>query len=76
MRDAEERAENAIGGPLHISVGQLNERWQDLGRDRHDNLMCASGMRASVAAGWLASQGFDKLAIDLGSIGEWQAEHG
>ena len=38
-------------------------------------LMCASGMRATVAAGWLASRGFEKLDIYLGSMGAWKAAH-
>ena len=35
--------------------------------------MCASGMRATVAAGWLASRGFENLDIYLGSMGAWKA---
>jgi hydroxyacylglutathione hydrolase len=38
--------------------------------------MCASGMRATVAAGWLAARGFDHLDIYLGSMGAWKAAHG
>ncbi|WP_228242786.1 rhodanese-like domain-containing protein [Porphyrobacter sp. GA68] len=37
--------------------------------------MCASGMRATVAAGWLASRGFGKLDVYLGSMGAWKAAH-
>ena len=32
-------------------------------------------MRATVAAGWLASRGFEKLDIYLGSMGAWKAAH-
>jgi hydroxyacylglutathione hydrolase len=38
--------------------------------------MCASGMRASVAAGWLASKGFEHLDIYLGSMGAWKNASG
>ena len=75
VRDADERADIAIEGSQHIYVGQLNERWQKLNKDDHYTLMCASGARATVAAGWLASRGFDKLDIYLGSMGAWQAAH-
>jgi len=51
----------------------LNERWKELDKERHYTLMCASGMRATVAAGWLASRGFEKLDIYLGSMGAWKA---
>ena len=71
VRDADERQEASIDGSGHIYVGELNTRWEELDRDRHYTLMCASGMRASVAAGWLASKGFEHLDIYLGSMGAW-----
>ncbi|KPQ35060.1 MAG: Zn-dependent hydrolase [Porphyrobacter sp. HL-46] len=75
VRDADERAASAIEGSQHIYVGQLNDRWRELDPDRRYTLMCASGMRATVAAGWLASRGFRKLDIYLGSMGAWKARH-
>lgn len=76
VRDADERAASAIAGSQHIYVGELNTRWQELDKNRHYTVMCASGMRATVAAGWLASRGFGKLDIYLGSMGAWKAAHG
>ncbi len=73
VRDADERSEASIDGSQHIYVGELNERWQELDKSRHYTLMCASGMRATVAAGWLTSRGFEKLDIYLGSMGAWKA---
>lgn len=73
VRDAEERASGAIDGSQHIYVGELNERWSELDKQHRYTLMCASGMRASVAAGWLASRGFANLDIYLGSMGAWKA---
>lgn len=75
VRDADERAANAIEESKHIYVGHLNEQWRKLDKNRHYTLMCASGERATVAAGWLASQGFDKLDIYLGGISAWDAAH-
>lgn len=75
VRDADERATTAIEGSQHIYVGELNERWHELDKNHHYTLMCASGARATVAAGWLASRGFDKLDIYLGSMGAWKAAH-
>lgn len=74
VRDADERAEAAIEGTEHIYVGQLNERWRELDKNRHYTLMCASGERATIAAGWLASQGFEHLDIYLGGMSAWQAQ--
>ena len=76
VRDADERASGAIEGSRHLYVGHLNDGWHDLDRDRHYTLMCASGMRATVAAGWLASRGFERLDVYLGSMGAWSQAHG
>ena len=72
VRDADERAADAIEGSEYIYVGYLNERWQVLDKHRHYTLMCASGARATVATGWLASQCFDNLDIYLGGIEAWR----
>ena len=66
------RRSSAIEGSEHIYVGELNSRFAELDRERAYSVMCASGMRASVAAGWLQSKGFGKLDIYLGSMGAWQ----
>ncbi len=76
VRDADERAESAIEGSQHIYVGELNERHSELDPTRRYTLMCASGMRATVAAGWLASRGFKNVDVYLGSMGAWKAAHG
>mgnify|MGYP000005855048 CR=1 FL=1 len=76
VRSADERDETAIEGSEHIYVGHLNQGWKQLDKNRRYTLMCASGMRATVAAAWLASKGFDKVDIYLGSMGAWKAEPG
>lgn len=76
VRSADERDETAIEGSEHIYVGHLNQCWKQLDKNRRYTVMCASGMRATVAAAWLASKGFDKVDIYLGSMGAWKAEHG
>ena len=73
VRDANERAESAIEDSKHIYVGELNERWRELDRAKHYTVMCASGMRATVAASWLATRGFENLDVYLGSMGAWTA---
>ncbi|MDX2373237.1 MBL fold metallo-hydrolase [Psychrobacter sp. T6-6] len=73
VRDIDERNDSAIEGSQHIYVGHLNKRWRELDQSRHYTLMCASGARATIAAGWLASRGFEHIDIYLGSMGAWQA---
>lgn len=75
VRDIDERNTTAIEGSQHIYVGHLNERWHELDQSRRYTLMCASGARATIAAGWLASRGFEHIDIYLGSMGAWQATH-
>ena len=75
VRDIDERNATAIEGSQHIYVGHLNERWRELDPSRHYTVMCASGARATIAAGWLASRGFENIDIYLGSMGAWQAAH-
>lgn len=75
VRSVDERASDSIKGSEHIYIGHLNERWRELDKSHFYTLMCASGMRATVAAGWLASKGFKKLDIYLGSMGAWKAAH-
>ena len=73
VRDADEVAKSRIEGSQHIYVGELNERWRELDPARHYTVMCASGMRATIAASWLTTKGFAKVDIYLGSMGAWQA---
>ena len=76
VRAADQRAAEAIEGSRHIYVGELNKRCQERDKDGDYTLMCASGMRAAVAAGWLASKGFENPDIHLGSMGAWKSAHG
>ncbi|WP_120075759.1 MBL fold metallo-hydrolase [Aurantiacibacter odishensis] len=73
VRAADEREGAKIDGSRHIYAGHLNEQWQDLDPLESYTLMCASGMRATVAASWLASKGFSKVDVYLGSMGAWKA---
>jgi hydroxyacylglutathione hydrolase len=76
VRDAYERESGAIEGSQHIYVGELADRFGELDPQRPYTVMCASGMRASVAAGWLSAKGFANVDIYLGSMGAWKAAHG
>lgn len=73
VRDANEVAVSRIEGSQHIYVGELNERWSELDTARHYTVMCASGMRATIAASWLTTKGFANIDVYLGSMGAWKA---
>ncbi|GGC89217.1 MBL fold metallo-hydrolase [Halopseudomonas salina] len=74
VRAADEVDAYPIEAARHIYVGHLNKHWRDLDPTRAYTVMCASGARASVAAGWLKTQGFDRVDVFLGSVGAWKAD--
>ena len=76
VRAQDEIEEFSIDNTEHVYLGHLNREWKNLDKDKHHTMMCASGMRASIGAGWLKSKGFEKVDIYLGSIGAWKAAHG
>lgn len=76
VRAADERENAKIQGSRHIYAGHLNEEWKELDPLQSYTLMCASGMRATVAASWLASKGFKNVDVYLGSMGAWSSTKG
>lgn len=76
VRAADERENAKIQGSRHIYAGHLNEDWNELDPLQSYTLMCASGMRATVAASWLASKGFKNVDVYLGSMGAWSSTKG
>lgn len=74
VRAADEVEEASIEGAEHIYAGHLNERWSDLDPNRAYTVMCASGMRATIAASWLKKNGLNRVDVFLGSMGAWQSQ--
>ena len=75
VRGQDEVEKSKIEGSKHIYIGHLNTKYKDLDPSKHYTVMCASGQRATVAAGWLQSKGFKNIDIYLGSMGAWKAAH-
>ena len=55
---------------MHIPIGSLVERLDEVPRDRTVYLMCAAGGRSARATEFLAAQGVDAVNIE-GGITEW-----
>ena len=55
---------------MHIPLGSLVERLDEVPRDRTVYLMCALGGRSAQATQYLAAQGVDAVNID-GGITQW-----
>ncbi|WP_030422245.1 MBL fold metallo-hydrolase [Streptomyces sp. NRRL F-5065] len=72
VRNCGERGENGfIEGALHIALGELPRRLDEIPRDKPLVLHCAGGHRSSIAASLLRRQGFDDVSDVLGGWAAW-----
>lgn len=60
-------------GAIVIPHGALPLRVEELDLNRPVVVYCASGMRSSVAASWLRTQGFADVADVLGGYQAWSS---
>ena len=58
VRSKREFAADHIDGAIHIPVGALPERMQDVPHDKPIATICEGGYRSSLAASLLAREGF------------------
>lgn len=75
VRAIDEVEEDRTDDSQHIYVGHLPEKLGELEKGRHYTVMCGSGVRATIAAAYLKSRGFETLDVFLGSIGAWRTHH-
>ncbi|GAA0852176.1 MBL fold metallo-hydrolase [Aliiglaciecola litoralis] len=61
-----------ISNSEHIFLGELPEKMNSLDKSARYITMCASGMRASVAASYLSCNGFENVKVFMGSLGAWK----
>jgi rhodanese-related sulfurtransferase len=73
VRESEEVAEGHIDGIIHIPLGELQERIDDLDKDKEYFLVCRSGARSGKAASYLESVGF-KVTNILGGMLTWKGK--
>ncbi|WP_417547553.1 MBL fold metallo-hydrolase [Marinobacter segnicrescens] len=73
VRSKTEYEEEAIEGSVHIYAGELADKTDELDKNRHYTVMCASGARATIAASVLERAGFSKVDVFLGSFGAWKS---
>jgi len=64
-----------IPGSVHLPLGHLDERLEELPRDRPLILSCASGARSGIAAGLLQAHGIQEVANLEGGFDRWKAEN-
>ncbi|MFI8092407.1 rhodanese-like domain-containing protein [Streptomyces sp. NPDC086080] len=72
VRNCGERGEHGfIDGALHIALGELPRRLDEIPRDRPLVLHCAGGHRSSIAASLLRHHGFTDVSDILGGYTAW-----
>ncbi|MGW3659538.1 MBL fold metallo-hydrolase [Streptomyces sp. NPDC005151] len=71
VRNCGERAAGFVDGSLHISLGELPRRLEEIPRDRALVLHCAGGHRSSIAASLLRHHGFSDVSDILGGYAAW-----
>jgi rhodanese-related sulfurtransferase len=73
VREGFERKMNSIAGSLHIPVGQLKSRLNELELHKEKEIIvyCATGSRSTMATAVLNSNGFNSINL-LGGIGAYK----
>ena len=75
LLDVREHAEWEAGhipGAVHIPLGELNVRYQEIAQDCELYVICRSGSRSAHAAQALAGAGWDARNVSDGMVG-WHA---
>lgn len=76
VRKIDEFEGGHIDGARHVFVGHLDEKVEELDRSNAFTVLCASGVRAMIAASVLKRRGFESVDVFLGSMGAWEASGG
>jgi rhodanese-related sulfurtransferase len=73
VRQADEYAAGHVPGSVHVTAGSLPDRLDELPRDKPIVTICASGMRASIAASLLRAAGFADVSWVASGTPAWEA---
>lgn len=74
VRESWETEIAAIDGALHIPMSDIPERYRELDAAQPVAVLCHSGARSARVAGFLAQQGFSRIANISGGIDRWSVE--
>lgn len=73
VREADEIAAGMIEGAVHIPLGEVPVRMNELERATPYIMICRSGGRSGRASEFLADEGYDVTNM-VGGMLEWQGE--
>ncbi len=74
VREPFEVAVARIDGALHIPMGEVTSRLDEIPRDAAVLCLCHHGGRSAQVAGYLAGHGFDVANVS-GGIDHWSTSH-
>jgi rhodanese-related sulfurtransferase len=68
VREPAELAVESVPEAVHIPLGQLRARLNELPRDREIHVICRSGQRAYIATRMLLQKGFNAKTVAGGML--------
>ncbi|KXH80836.1 rhodanese-like domain-containing protein [Sporosarcina sp. HYO08] len=71
VREDDEVAAGIIPGAVHIALGEIPERKDELTKDKAYILVCRSGGRSGRACEYLATEGYDVTNM-VGGMLDWE----
>ena len=71
VRSGREWASGHIESAIHIPLGELKDRTNELAKDADRVAVCGSGYRSSIAASLLQADGFSKISSMDGGMTAW-----
>lgn len=74
VRESEEVAAGRIPGSKHISLSELQSRWQEIDPNEEAIIVCRSGNRSGMACEFLMGRGYDKVKNLMGGMNGWQGD--
>ncbi len=74
VREADELAICALPGAVHIPLGELTRRWEELDSGAEVVCVCHHGIRSARAAAFLAQAGFERVWNLAGGVERWAHE--
>ena len=73
VRSADEWQSGHPPKAIHIALGDISKRMHEISKTEPLVVICASGMRSSMAATQLAKAGFAPIYNFSGGMGSWQS---
>ncbi|RUL55147.1 MULTISPECIES: rhodanese-like domain-containing protein [Lysinibacillus] len=68
VREADEVEQGMIPGAVHIPLGSIPERADELDKTKEYILVCRGGVRSAKAGEYLESQGFEVINLEGGMM--------